>query len=330
MKRAFPREKGSRKLEEGMSKQQYKEFCRLHPVPIFLRPEWIESVAEPDQWGVCVIGEGRDLKGFFLYFIKRKYGFRRMILPPLTPYLGPWIIYPEGQKRAQRYQHEKQVMEALIAQLPPYDELILQFHPAIRNWLPFYWKGYKGTLRYTYRIEDCSDTQKVFEGMKGNIRSALRKAEKRFEVVESNSIDELHELKIKDFSAKRIPLDYDREYFGRVDRTLTAHNARKLLYAIDPDGKVHGGIYLAMDHQDCYFLIGAVDPNSKSDGTMPLLMWEGIREASRRGLAYDFEGSMIETIERFFRSFGGEQTPYIQIEQTPSFLLRARKALRSL
>ncbi|PIZ06179.1 MAG: GNAT family N-acetyltransferase, partial [Flavobacteriales bacterium CG_4_10_14_0_8_um_filter_32_5] len=36
-----------------------------------------------------------------------------------------------------------------------------------------------------------------------------------------------------------------------------------------------------------------------------------------------FEGGIIETVESFFRGFGGIQTPYFDISKTNSSLLKA-------
>ena len=37
---------------------------------------------------------------------------------------------------------------------------------------------------------------------------------------------------------------------------------------------------------------------------------------------FDFEGSMIEPVERSFRQFGAKQTPYFSVSKTPSRLLK--------
>ena len=45
-------------------------------------------------------------------------------------------------------------------------------------------------------------------------------------------------------------------------------------------------------------------------------MWQSILKAKELNLEYfDFEGSMNETIERYFREFGGELQPYICLEK---------------
>jgi hypothetical protein len=47
-------------------------------------------------------------------------------------------------------------------------------------------------------------------------------------------------------------------------------------------------------------------------------MWEAIKFASTVTKRFDFEGSMIEPVERFFRAFGAKQTPYFALTHRPS------------
>jgi len=59
-------------------------------------------------------------------------------------------------------------------------------------------------------------------------------------------------------------------------------------------------------------------------------VWHAIKHSATVTKSFDFEGSMIEPIERFFRAFGAIQTPYFAISKTPSKWLRARMALGQL
>jgi hypothetical protein len=68
-----------------------------------------------------------------------------------------------------------------------------------------------------------------------------------------------------------------------------------------------------MDASYAYYLLGGADPRLRSSGLQRLLFWEAIKLASGKNLKCDFEGSMIEPIERVFRTFGAAQVPYLQV-----------------
>ena len=76
--------------------------------------------------------------------------------------------------------------------------------------------------------------------------------------------------------------------------------------------------------------MGGGNPDLRNSGAQSLCMWEAIKFASSLNLSFDFEGSMIEPIERFFRNFGAIQTPFFCIYKTNSKLIKIRKFLRRL
>ena len=75
-------------------------------------------------------------------------------------------------------------------------------------------------------------------------------------------------------------------------------------------------IYIVWDANSAYYLLGGSDPNFRSSGANSLLLWEAIKFASGVTKRFDFEGSMIEPIERYFRGFGATQKPYLSISKT--------------
>ena len=100
---------------------------------------------------------------------------------------------------------------------------------------------------------------------------------------------------------------------SRLDAALIEHNARKLLCAVDTEKRIHAASYFVYDSNCCYYLAGGGDSELRTSGAASLLMWEGIKFAATVSKSFDFEGSMIEPIERFFRAFGGVPTPYWRV-----------------
>lgn len=305
------------------NKEIFKNWCEKHPeIPLFLQFDWMEIVAKPEQWDVALVGSENDVQAFMPYFKKRKLQFDIITVPPLTPYMGPWLHYPEGQKEATRLSFEKKMYEQLIAQLPKTDKFIQYFHPEVTNWLPFYWNDFEQSTRYTYIIDDLSDADVLYENLQGNIRREISKAQKSLTVSEVNEVKTLHNLKLKDFAGKGQQLNYSEAYFNRVFEKLNAKDACKAWIASDADGNPIASLLLIWDDDSAYYLAGAADPENKNSGAISLLMWTAILFASSVADKFNFEGSMIEPVERFFRSFGAKQTPYFEIRKTDSKLLK--------
>ena len=76
------------------------------------------------------------------------------------------------------------------------------------------------------------------------------------------------------------------------------------------------------DKVSAYYLHGVTTTKFKTSGSMSLLLWEAIKKSAKKTTAFNFEGSMVESIERYFRAFGGIQTSYFQISKTNSKVLK--------
>jgi GNAT acetyltransferase-like protein len=87
------------------------------------------------------------------------------------------------------------------------------------------------------------------------------------------------------------------------------------------EGEPLGAVWIAWDDKRAYYLLGGYDSSAKSNNALALAMWRAI-EFAATGLKlpeFDFEGSMIPSVERFFRKFGGTLTPNYRIHyQRPS------------
>ncbi len=97
----------------------------------------------------------------------------------------------------------------------------------------------------------------------------------------------------------------------RVHSMLTAEARCKILIASD-EGGPQAAIYLVWDNDSVYYLLGG-RAGSNTQSATNLLIWKGIELASELDLNFDFEGSMIKGVHRFFQQFGATMTPYMLI-----------------
>ena len=88
-------------------------------------------------------------------------------------------------------------------------------------------------------------------------------------------------------------------------------------------------IYLVWDKKSAYYIAGGSPKEVRTSGAMPLLLWEAIKFSSKVTKYFNFEGSMIKPIERFFRAFGGEQVPYFEITKINSKFISFAKTFKN-
>jgi lipid II:glycine glycyltransferase (peptidoglycan interpeptide bridge formation enzyme) len=208
---------------------------------------------------------------------------------------------------------EKELLNELIDQLPSWDYFEADCHHRIENWLPFYWRGFEQTTRYTYVLNDVSSLESVWKGLQENVRRNIRKARRKLTVRTDLSVDQLFHMFELTFLRQRRRLPFSRNFFERLDAACAMRNARRMFFAEDSEGRIHAALYVVTDRDYAYYLLGGADPDLRSSGAQSLLLWEAIQFASEMGLKFDFEGSMIEPIERVFRSFGAIQIPYLRV-----------------
>ena len=291
------------------------------PGSLFSQPWWLDAVA-PGAWEAIAVEKGGQVLARLPYVVKNRLGFTLILMPRLTQTLGPWLA-PHEAKYTTQLSREHKLMTSLIEQLPPFDYFSQRFHYSIANWLPFYWQGFSQTTRYTYVLEDLSDLDAVWQEIRKNIKTDVRKAQKQLVVRSDLGLDVFLDLNAKTFKRQGLALPYSRELVMRLDCACQERNCRKMFFAQGAQGQVHAAAYIVWDEQSAYYLMGGADPELRSSGATSLVLWEAIQFAATVTRTFDFEGSMVESIERFFRAFGARQKPYYQVTKVNSLRLKA-------
>jgi len=311
---------------------KYRAYCAHEPsIPLFSQAWWLDAAAGEDGWDVALVEKSDTLMAAMPYVRRRRYGFTILGQPALTQTLGPWLREIDGKSSVRLAQH-KDWMQALISQIPPFAHCAQNWHWKIGNWLPFYWAGFSQTTRYTYILHELSDEKSLWQGLRENIRTDIKKACNRFRlsVRDDLLVDDFLPLNRMTFERQGMALPYPEALVRRLDQACEARLARKTFIAEDDQGRRHAGVYIVWDRNSAYYLMGGGDPELRNSGATSLCMWEAIKFAATVTQRFDFEGSMIEPVEKFFRAFGAVQTPYFSVSKTPSRVLKTALFLRSL
>lgn len=305
-------------------KAHYRALCATEKtIPIFARDWWLDALVGAGNWDVVLVeAEGRVL-GAMPFVRNRHLGTWWLSQPPLSQTLGPWIR-PLAGRESERLEWDVRIMTDLIAQLPRFGHFIQNWHHSRGNWLPFHWQGFHQTVRYTYVLDDLSEEKRLWEGLRGSVRSDIRKAGQRYKLyVRSDlGLDSLLPLLRMTFARQGRRLPYSEGLLHRLDAACAQHNCRRSLVAIDPQGRLHAGEYLVWDEMTAYDLLSGSDPALRHSGATSLCKWESIRFAATVTRSYDFEGSMLEPVERQLRAFGAEQRAYSRVWKTRSPFLK--------
>ncbi|NQY74115.1 MAG: GNAT family N-acetyltransferase [Candidatus Margulisbacteria bacterium] len=303
-------------------KERYKQMCKTHSIPIFSQHWWLDAVCGHQHWDILLATKNDQYIASLPIYTKTKIRCHCIVMPPLTQTLGPHLFYPDNQSHSKKLSFEKEVFSALIKALPKFGYFSQNFQYSHTNWLPFCWNGFNQSTRYTYRLEDLSDLDQLYSRFQSKIKTDIQKAAKHLTIQESHDIDLFYSLIQKTFSRQKLSVPYSLTLLKQIDTACYNQNCRQLFLAVDSNGNCHAGTYLIWDSHSAYYLIGGGDPELRNSGATSLLVWKCIQFASKVTTSFDFEGSMLQPVERFFRGFGAQQTPYFEISKATSRLIQ--------
>ena len=280
---------------------------------LFQEPWWLDAVAA-GEWDEVVVKRGGQVAARLPFVHRERLPRTWLLQPKLTPSLGPWLR-ASNAKLTNRIAEEKELMQELIDALPQFDLFRQSFAPEVTYWLPFYWRGFSQTTRYTYRLFDLTDLAGLWTGVRENIRREIRKAKNTVVVRSDLDVDCFARVWALTFARQGARLPVSTELLHRLDSACEKRGCRRMFFAEDAQGKIHAAVYLVWNADCAYYLMGGGDPDLRNSGAGSLVLWEAIAFASTISRQFDFEGSMIEPVERFFRAFGGKPVAFFSLSK---------------
>ena len=307
---------------------EYRDFCRTAPdVPVFAQPWYLDACASGGAWDVVLARHAGLVVAALPYFYKQKGPFRYATMPLFVKMLGPYLL--PGFRGDLKTEHL--LLEELIGQLPALAAFKQNFYPTVTNWLPFYWRKYRQTTYYTYRLNLLQDLQQLEAGLSTGIRRDIRLARQRVRVVHHLPATTLYAVNRLSFDRQGLRVPYSETQFLQLDAALMAQDARQMFFAVDAEERVHSVVYLIWDATTAYYHLAGDDPALRASGAGVLLVWEAIRYASEvlGRQCFDFEGSMLPGVERMRVRFGAVQTPYFFVWKYNSRAFKLLEKLKS-
>ena len=298
-----------------LNKTEYRQFCKekKNQIPLFFQPYWLDAVGGEQGWDVVIHKSQNKILGVLPFGLSKKLLLHKIANPILSPRLGVYFVYPENQeKEERRISFEHRVSKELIAKLPSHFYFNLTFHIGFKNWMSFYWEGFKQTTKYTFVIPASVTKDQAYKNIKSKTKNIIRKAEPSLQISKC-SLDIFWDLNQKTFARQSLKVPYTKEIINSIQDALSPRNQISIYQAMDADHKVHASILLVHDNRTTYCLAIGSDEAYRNSGAIPLLLWNAIKKSIDDGRSFDFEGSMMPNVEPVFRNFGGSQTAYFQI-----------------
>ncbi len=274
------------------------EFIRS--IPLFYTPIWLDSVYGHGLWKGYVLIKENSVKAIFPVCIKKRFGFTAFVMPPLTPYLSMWIINQADYNHYNEYLlsfltiFPKTIMNGLSAYVT-YDRkeiwLELSYELNAKNTYIFPWQSY--------------DT--IYRNYSPQMKRDLNRMAEKIEVLEQDHVDDLYAMIEYTFAAQGLKVPVSKSLLARIKGNLPQ---RSTIISARYQGSIVACILVVNDDLTSYYLLSGRN-NDAPNGTVTFLIDYAIKKAMDQRRNFDFEGSSIESIARFFRSFGAQHHTYI-------------------
>lgn len=258
--------------------------------------------------------DDEELASACLYEGKLKV-FSALINPPFAPNNAFSINnhHPKAKTIDQ-----KKLMQAFVSAIEQERHVVKQFSfpPEIIDLQAFYWEKYKITTRYTYRTHLSQTEDELLSRMESKLRNVIRKAEKDGMHCDLSSKDEGKAIAMILESNSMLGSKQQEMLKERLNRAIQDPNAWFLKAYLDDVLKAAALVY--KNEGVYYYLFSGFERTQAHNGAGPFLIWEAIKMAKDAGgKIFDFEGSMLPEIERYFRKFGGDLQPYYSVSKAP-------------
>lgn len=313
-----------------MSKATYLFLPALwQQLPVFYQPWWLDITST--HWDIAMAGQQGHVNGVFPYCTDRRMGLSIIRNPLLTPYLGPFFLYPaHATGAAERAVFEEQTLQELWQHIPRWDSFDMETTTAFQREDLLQEKGFHTSTKITYETNLCQPEETLWSAMHKNHRHLIKQA------MQTNRVDsglsfmpELLRLHQQTFTRKDMRYPFPTSMVEKLVRESTSRDCGALFATTDGEGRTTAAIFTVWDNHTMYLLLSVMDPEQAHQGSVRLLIWHAQQQAQARGLqVFDFEGSMDPGIEAFFRRFGGERKTYLCAARNKSVLWKIKKALR--
>ena len=310
------------------NKEVYQQICEQHDIPLFAKHWWLDIICK--DWDVAIANNGNKVSGTWAYPVERKLSMTMSRTPPLTPYLGPTVVFPGDMKKSKYDNFEHEVIDSLLAQLPAFKVWETAATPGLKQAGIFRNKSYDVSVRQTFLIDlQEHEEATMLANMHEDSRRNITKAEKEISIAdEPQAITELYNFQKATLDRKEVMIPYSLEEIQSLYKACKLRGCTALWVARKEE-EIQAILWNMWDKTRSYYLVGAKNPAVKDKRAMTALIWHAVKHCKNLGKAtFDFEGSMIPGVERFFRTFGTRRELYLVISKNKSLRWKLVRMLR--
>lgn len=278
---------------------------------VFCYSWWLQAVTR-DDFKILVVQENNLIvAGIVLPF----FSTGRINEPYLTRTIGVLYKKPGNESPRKRLSMERKWLNALLDRVDINHFVQMCMHHDFKDWLPFRWRGYRQTTRYTYIFDyEKRGMDDIWHSIGRDQKTTIRKAARNnIRVEETDDIVLAYTYSCLSFGRQNKIFPYPLCDLRRLDEAVKNMGRRAIFKSVDAQQNIHAVFYVVYNEKSAYCLLSGGDPLLRAQGGHTLIIWHVIKYFSDKVRILNFGGSDIQPIEEHLRSFGGTQTQYFHI-----------------
>jgi hypothetical protein len=276
-------------FHKDINRQKW-DYCILNACNSLVYAEsWYLDIVSP-KWEALIFG---DYEYVMPLPVKRKFGISFLVQPPLTQQLGVF----SSQKI------DENIVEQFIKNIP-YKSYHLNLNE--QNLCG------KGVMQPNLLLDLNKEYQTIFSAYSTNTKRNIKKAQQAGIYVINNITPE--QFLDFYFSAMNDEAKPDKKLTEKIVKK-GFEKAQIKLYAATQEDDLSSVLCLLHSKERLIYLLAASNAKGKEISCMSLIVNNVIQVFAETNLCFDFEGSKVESIARFYQGFGAETTTFTQLKK---------------
>lgn len=272
---------------------------------IFVYSWYLDTVCE--NWEAFVLN---DYEAVFPIAVKSKYGISYIYQPFFTRYFGVF------SRKVPTSELVTLFLEAIFSVYKQFQFCVhesnegseLQFSKTPKKFQYLNLSASAATLQNSYS-----------KNLKRNLKKAMQE---QFQISRNIAAEEIVDL-FKRTRGNELEI-FRPEHYDALIRLMNACLARNkgLSLAVNKGGVLQAAAFFMRCNNRFIYLKSGITESGKELGAMHLLIDHFIQEYSGQNYVLDFGGSTVESVARFYKSFGAEDCVYLELKNGSLFKLR--------
>ena len=256
-----------------------------------------------DNWSAFILN---DYEAVFPIAKKAKFGIHYLYQPFFVRYFGIYSTAPLSSKLVTEF------LELICSTYRNLDFNLHELTPDFSNVTT----GVLKTKRQFQYLNIAADYETTYKNYSENLKRNLKKAAKqRYHVTNDITPEEIVELFKK---TKGTELTEFQPYHYHLLLVLMKSSLEKKsgqTVAVYKDNDLCAAAFFMKSNKRFTYLKSGVTAEGKQRGAMHFLIDHFIRENTGNGYTLDFGGSSVESVARFYKSFGARDCVYLRLEK---------------